>query len=48
MKILTGADDKVSLVAYREKILNKQMKPMSQINGVDAVKTAGESTEVCA
>ena len=45
VKILTSCTDKVSLVAYRERIINKKMRPMSQINGTQ-VKTFGESTKV--
>ena len=45
VKILTEASDTVSLVAYREKILNKKMKPMSQINGIDGGKMAADKSK---
>ncbi|XP_066930968.1 protein scribble homolog isoform X3 [Clytia hemisphaerica] len=44
VKILTSSTDKVSLVAYREKVINKKMRPMSEING-GSIKTFGESTK---
>lgn len=46
VNILTSCADKVTLVAYRERIVNKKMRPMSQINGnTEDVKTVGESTK---
>ena len=45
VKILTSSTDKVSLVAYRERVVNKKMRPMSEINGCN-IKTFGESTKV--
>ena len=48
VKILTESGEKVTLVAYREKILNKKMKPMSEINGVNGTKIPGDnSPRVC-
>ena len=48
VKILTSCTNKVSLVAYRERVINKKMIPMSQINGSigGQIKTVGESTKV--
>ena len=48
VKILTSCTDKVSLVAYRERVINKKMIPMSQINGSigGQIKTVGEPTKV--
>ena len=45
VKILTSSTDKVSLVAYRERVVNKKMRPMSEINGCN-IKTFGECTKV--
>jgi len=47
VKILTSCTDKVTLVAYRERIINKKMIPLSQINGTvnGQIKTVGESTK---
>ena len=50
VKILTESGETVKLVAYREKIINKKMKPMSQINGVDpnnAGKPSDPNNKVC-
>ncbi|XP_047145373.1 protein scribble homolog isoform X1 [Hydra vulgaris] len=44
VKILVNATEKVSLVAHRERVIHKKMKPLSQING--NVKTIGETTKV--
>lgn len=48
VKILTSCTEKVTLVAYRERVINKKMRPMSEINGGahTQIKTFGESTAV--